>query len=322
MFNIHWLNLYAEFLQKFIEPLRPLRLVFDCSDGTTGLIISKLKFKNCEVKIINAEPDGNFPNHGPNPSKPKAIRALIAAVKDFQADLGVIFDGDGDRAFFTDDKNHLINPDAIARLLLHYLKPQKAIIDVRTGWLAKNIPDKNIKLIIAKAGYISIKKTIIEQKADFGVETSGHYFFVFPNLDAKRLVSQPSSTHRKTEKRFCFDSGVLTAITVINALSRLPYKLSDFVALLPLSYRPPEINFRKPFLSSVKFPQLLETIKSHFQKNALEISHLDGLTMEFADWWFNLRCSQTESCLRLNMETVNKQLFRKKFSRIAKFFKK
>lgn len=318
----NWLNLYTEFLQKFIAPSRPLRIVFDCSNGTTGLVLAKLKFKNCEIKIINSEPNGNFPAHGPNPSKPKAIGALAAAVKDFHADLGAIFDGDGDRALFVNDKNRQVNPDVIARLLLWELKPQKIVVDMRTGWLVKNLQTKNLKLATAKIGHFFIKKSISEKKADFGAEFLGHYYFVFPSSYTKQIIPLPSSSRREKKEKLYFDSGILTAITVINALSRLPYKLSDYIALLPSSYRPPEINFSLSLPAFSQPQQLLKSVESHFRKNALKISRLDGLTMEFADWWFNLRYSQTESCLRLNMETVNKQRFQEEFLQIKKFLKK
>src|SRR3990167_6992312 len=182
--NYEFINIYSDFLKKNLNPQKKLKVIFDCSNGTAGPILKQLTINNEQLTtyFINDKPDGNFPAHGPNPLKSGALKQLQNKVKKYKADLGIIFDADGDRVFFIDNLGRFINPDAIAKLLIWNLKPKKIIIDVRTGWL--------------------IKKMMRKTNADFAAEYSGHYYF----------------------KNFFFvDSGILAAIEIINAISKLPY---------------------------------------------------------------------------------------------------
>lgn len=142
-----------------------------------------------------------------------------------------------------------------------------------------------------------------EEKADFGAEHSGHYYF---------------------KQFFYLDSGILAAIEVINALSKLPYKISDFVDLLPQYYRS-EIDIKYKVESIKDKENLLKKIEGKYlllnTKYLIRISHLDGLTMEFPEWWFNLRFSQTEPLLRLNVEAAEKSKLQEKVFRFKKLLK-
>jgi len=293
-----YFHLYFSFLKKFYSPNpdKKLKVVFDCSNGTAGLILEKFTTNHSKLKIyfINDKPDGYFPAHGPNPLKPGAVKQLQAAVEKNKADLGIIFDADADRVFFVDDKSRFIDPDAVARLLIWHLKPKKVIIDVSAGWLVKKL-----KIIESKVGHYFIKQKMRKENADFGAEHSGHYYF---------------------KEFFGLDSGILAAIEVINAVSRLPYKLSDFVEFLPKYYRS-EINLKCKAESIKHKENLLKKIEGKNlllnAKHLIRISHLDGLTMEFSDWWFNLRFSNTEPLLRLNVEAksqfkLQEQIFKLK----------
>jgi len=334
-----FLETYSKFLQKFLKPRKPLKAVFDCSDGVAGLVLKKIKSPlNSQFIILNSNPDGNFPAHGPNPSKPGATKQLQAAVKKHKADLGIIFDADGDRMLCVDDKGRFVDPEASARLLIWHLKPNKIIVDASTGWLVKRgimnnelrIKNKkllpvihNSKFIIheSKVGQYFIKQKMRAENADFGAERSGHYYF---------------------RKFFGLDSGILAAIEVINAVSELPYKFSDFVDLLPKYFRKEtEVSLKR-----IKPVLLLKKIEKKYlllnTKYLIRTSHLDGLTMEFAPspledceanrfgeklsskgegWWFNLRFSQTESLLRLNIEALTKSKVQKEYSKLKKFIK-
>lgn len=304
-----YINIYADFLKKFLKPEKPLKVIFDCSDGTVGLILKKI-FSNCQLLItnyINADPDGNFPAHGPNPLKPGALKQLQNEVKKQKADLGVIFDADADRVFFVDNLGEFINPDIIARLLIWHLKPKKTIIDIRTGWqVRKLINSSTHQLTISRVGHYFIKKLMREIKADFSAEYSGHYYF---------------------KKFFYADSGILAAIETINAASKLPYKLSDFINLLPQYYRSSELNLK--FNSARNYAEhdtelrrIMGKIEQKFKKRVIKISHLDGLIMEFKDFWFNLRPSNTEPLSRLNIEAVSRKLLNQKIKELRKLFKK
>ncbi len=302
-----YIKIYSDFLKKFLKPERKLKVVFDCSNGVAGLILKELFKTNLLInyELINHIPDGNFPAHGPNPLKKDALNDLRSAVLKNKADLGAIFDADADRVFFIDNRGRFIDPDAIARLLILHLKPGKIIIDVRTGWLVRKrqAPSvkrqmSDVKSQMSKVGHLYIKKLMRKIKADFGAERSGHYYF-------KRGA-------------LYFDSGILTAIETINAVSRLPYSLADFNDLLPQYYRSGEINIRDANLQihANAANNLLKKIEKYFKSQntkykILNTNYLDGLTMEFGDWWFNLRPSNTEPLLRLNIEEANKKTLKK-----------
>ncbi len=303
------IKIYANFLNKFLKPAKSLKVVFDCSNGTTGLVLKKLlQTANCKLQtlLINATPDGNFPAHGPNPSKAGAMNQLKKEILSQKADLGIIFDADGDRVFFIDNKGKFINPDIIANLLIWRLNPKKVVIDVRTGWLVRKPTTYNQQLTTSRVGHYYIKKLMRKIKADFGAEQSGHYYFAFQNLGKGELY---------------YDSGILSAIEIINAVSKLPYKLSNYIDLLPQYYRSPELNLK------VENPkQFIKKIEKYYKSKTtdyklLTTNYLDGLTMEFSDWWFNLRPSNTEPLLRLNIESNNKILLQQKIKELKSFIK-
>lgn len=288
-----YIKIYSDFLKKFLKPKRKLKVVFDCSNGIAGLIIKELFKTNSLInyKLINHIPDGNFPAHGPNPSKKGAFKDLRSTILKNKADFGAIFDADGDRAFFIDNLGRFIDPDIITRLLIWQLKPQKTVIDVRAGWLVKKLTTNNLRFTTSKVGHLYIKKLMRKIGADFGAERSGHYYF---KRDA-----------------LYFDSGILTAIETINAVSRLPYSLADFNDLLPQYYRSGEINIKRQ--TNIKYQKLFKKIEKYLKSQntkfkTLNTDYLDGLTMEFDNWWFNLRLSNNEQFLRLNIEADNKSV--------------
>ncbi len=321
MKNENCVKIYADFLGKFLKPQKRLSVIFDCSNGTSGLVLKKI-FSNHQLLItnyLNNKPDGSFPAHSPNPLEKGSLDDLRSAVKKHKADFGVIFDADADRVFFVDNFGRFVNPDVIARLLIWHLNPRKAIIDIRSGWLVKKIQNSKIKnqkyhhlwrdpvrmlgeskfkIYKSRVGHYYIKKLMRKIDADFAAEYSGHYYF------ASRSFG---------EGKFYFDSGILTAIETINAVSKLPYKFSDFIDLLPQYYRSGELNFR-----IANKEKLIEMIEKKYKAGA-KISKLDGLTMEFPDWWFNLRPSNTEPLVRLNIEAQSKKLLNQKIKEFKKF---
>ncbi|MEK9154576.1 MAG: hypothetical protein AAB596_00680 [Patescibacteria group bacterium] len=307
------LEIYTNFLKKFLNPHKKLKAVFDCSNGTTGPILKQLTSKNLRLTtyFINNEPNGNFPAHGPDPLKKNAMSDLRLAILHHKADLGIIFDADGDRMFLMDDCGRFINPDVTAKLLIWRLKSKKIIVDVSTGWLIRRgitnnesgINNKKINPIIhnskfiiqSRVGHYFIKNLMRKKNIDFAAERSGHYYFSHQNPGEEKLY---------------FDSGILAAVHIINAVSKLPYKLPAFNDLLPQYYRSGEINIKGNAGS------LIKKIEEQYKNQALKISHIDGLTMEFnspaGEWWFNLRPSNTEPLIRINIETTSKALLEKK----------
>lgn len=296
---INYVNKYVNFLRRFIRLGRPLTAVFDCSNGTAGPVLKKLTADSRQLTayFINEKPDGNFPAHGPNPWASGAMRQLQREVVRRKADLGVIFDADGDRVFFIDDRGRVVDPDAVSSLLIWRFRPAKFIVDARSGWLVKKHQVGSIgsRAIESRVGHYFIKKLMRREKSELGVERSGHYYF---------------------KKFFYMDAGIMAAIETINAVSRLPYKLSDFCDLSPVYYRSGEINF-----TVRNADRLLKEIEKKYGKSASKISRLDGITLEFGWGWFNLRLSNTEPLVRLNLESTDRELFHKELREIKRLIK-
>lgn len=298
-------NSYIKFLSKFLYPERSLKIIIDCSNGAAGPIAKKV-FKNNKLlnfRIINRSADGNFSAHGPDPLKGNAFKNLSSLVLKQRADLGVVFDADGDRAFFADNYGRKINPDAITRLLIWRLKPKKMVIDARTGWLINQFKIENLKFKIftSKVGRYFVQKLMKKNNADFGAEHSGHYYF---------------------KKFYFFDSGIFAAIQVINAVSKLPYSLADFVDLLPVYYSK-EIDLK--IKEKKDYSAILKKIQNLYRKSAKTISHLDGLKMEMSGpsgkWWFNIHFSNTESVVRLTIESDSEKILAVERKKLVKLLK-
>jgi phosphomannomutase len=290
---------------------------------------------NSKFIILNEKPDGNFPGHGPNPLVKGATEQLKKEVKRVGADLGVIFDGDGDRVFFVDNRGRLINANEIGYILTRMFKPPYVVGEV-SSWRLKNIrrsdlqnieKDYNKKLnigrsdlqklvCISRVGHYFFKKLMREKKATLGLEHSGHYYF---------------------KDFFYCDAGIFAAIHIINFISGLKTDLANWLDKLPKYYRSGELNFRidgtnarKSNLQNIKknviktsiwggrTSKILKTIEKKYKNQARSISKLDGLTIEFSNWWFNLRPSNTENLLRLNMEATNKKVLDEKLREIRR----
>ena len=291
-------EIYAKFLRRFLKLKAPLRVVFDCSNGTTALIIKKLRnleIDKLEIKLINDKPDGNFPAHGPNPMAENALNDLERAVKKYRTDLGVIFDADGDRVFFVDDKGKEIHSDIIAGLIAeNFFGP--VILDIRSGYSAREpLSRAKRKVVDSRVGHYFIKKMMKNKKINFAAELSGHYYF---------------------RDFFYCDSGIFAAIQALNQASDIKQKgssLSRYADSLPGYFSSGEINFRVENKQS-----LLKKIESRYKKQAKKISHLDGVKMEFDDWWFNLRPSNTEDVLRLNLQAKREGVYKSKLKEVKK----
>jgi len=297
---------YANFLRKFLKPIRQVRgkpkrklkVIFDCSNGTTGIIIKNLvsSIQNLEAILINDRPDGNFPAHGPNPLAPGAADQLKKEVLKQKADLGVIFDADGDRVFFADNRGRWVDPNEIAYILMQLFKPPYVIGIVSSRRLKKLSGAKSAsggrKVFISRVGHYFFKKLMREKKASLGLEHSGHYYF---------------------QNFFYCDSGILAAIEVINFVSGLKTDLAGWLDGLPPYYRSGEINFEVRDKEKV-----LKAIEKKYKNSAGKIFKLDGLTLEFNWAWLNIRASNTEPLLRLNIEATSKKLLNEKLKEIKK----
>ncbi len=312
-----YLKPYADFLRKKFSLRVPMRAVFDCSNGTTGLILKELirelritnneLWRNSKFIILNSTPDGNFPAHGPNPMVKGALNDLKKAVLRNGADFGAIFDADGDRVFFIDDRGREVPADAVLGLISQAF-PGPIVTDIRSGYLAKELIVAGRKKIIeSRVGHTFFKRLMRRRKCGFGGEISGHYYS--PLADGT-----------------FFDSGIAAAVYFANEVSELKMlggKLSEWLDSLPRYFRSGEINFQVDDKEEV-----MVKVERQFKRSAGKISKLDGLKMEFGnaarsealaeEWWFSLRPSQTENFLRLNLEAKDEKMFRRRLAELKR----
>ena len=283
------IRLYTKFLKKFLKPKKKLKVIFDCSNGTTGLVLEKLcrvnKFLDC--KFINQNPDGRFPAHGPNPLLKGSTRQLEEGIKKLGADLGIIFDADGDRVFFVDNRGRFVDSNEVGYILMQ-LFPPPYITGIVSGWRLK----QQKKTYISRVGHYFFKNLMREKKASLGLEHSGHYYF---------------------KKFFYCDSGILAALEFIDFVSGLKTDLASWLDKLPKYYRSGEINFEVSDKDKI-----LNRIEFIYKKEVKKVIKSDGLTMEFKDYWFNLRPSNTENLLRLNLEAKEKTVLNQRLSILYK----
>jgi len=308
---MNYTPIYINFLGKFFELRRPLKAIFDCSNGVAGLVLKKIVSKtplihNSKFIILNAKPDGNFPAHGPNPMYDEALSDLRKAIKKYKADFGVIFDGDGDRVFFVDDRGRRLSPDMSALLISKNFEGPILLSSTMGLVIRRRLRKDSKKFMDWKVGHYFMKRKMAKETIDFGAEHSGHFYF-------------GAKTRRN---KFYFDSGILSAIYFMNSVSKIDSKLSKWIDNLPKIYRSGEINFKVG-----DKPKAMKKAENFFKKRAKKISHLDGLRMEFAQglpaearrakaWWFSLRPSNTEDVIRLNLEAEDKKIFQNKLSKI------
>ena len=274
-------DIYAQFLTGFADTRKPLTIVADCSNGTTGMVWRALSLPNITVHLINEEPDGNFPAHGPNPLAEGAADQIAAAVRKHGANLGVIFDADGDRAVFIDNTGRTLPSYVIAHLLFDDHKPPY-VLDLPTYYIMKFIKYERMRDIRAsQVGTRFIKTTMKQCGASTAAEYSGHYYF---------------------SDFFFSDSAILAVIKILNALSHLPQSLAEFYDSLPtVQIANFDIQLNKDST------EVLKELETAFGDKAQGKDYLDGLVLEFSDWWFLARASNTEPLLRIFLAARNKQ---------------
>lgn len=256
------------------------RIAVDAGNGMAGAILPQVLPKlPIEAEAMYFEPDGTFPNHEANPQKHENLKDLIEVVKNNHYDFGIAFDGDGDRAAFVDDKGRpVLGTDVISIVAKYYLEryPGAEVVhDVRTSRATQElIREWGGTPVRTKAGRVYIGKVVRERNAPFGGETTGHLFFK-ENYDA--------------------DSGLIAALTLIQALAESGKKLSELVDEYRRYTMAPEINLEVEDKDGA-FQHLREAFAD------AEQDELDGLTVNYDDKWFNLRASNTEPVMRLNAE--------------------
>jgi phosphomannomutase len=266
-----------------------LKVAIDCGNGMAAVGLEPLLERlDLEVERLYFEPDGTFPNHEADPLKPENLRDLVAAVRRTGADLGVAFDGDADRAVIVDNAGVPIPSDLMTALLARRQLERKpggrVLYDLRSSRAtAEEIEAAGGVAEMSRVGHSFVKAQMRKVDAIFAGELSGHFYFRFsPTLVA--------------------DDGVAAFVAVLDLLASENRPLSEIVAPLRRYSASGEINRRVSDIET-----LLEEIRSE-HADAPVVSQLDGLLVRYPDWWFNLRPSNTEPVLRLNVEADNESL--------------
>jgi len=288
-------DVWPSFVEKVLsfvdlEAIRPLRVVVDAANGMAGVMLPPVLERLPQLTVTRCyfEPDGTFPNHEPNPLLPENREFIVAKVTEEAADLGVAYDGDADRCFFVDDTGEFVPGDfataLLAEAVLAKAPGEKVIYDVRASWAVPETIERAGGVALEnRVGHAFIKQRMRAEDAVFAGEVSAHYYF--------RGFSQA-------------DTGVVPFLVMLELVSRSGTALSELL-------RPYRERF---FLTGeintpvADVPLKLQELKERYAAQGGRVSHLDGLSIHFDDWHFNVRPSNTEPLLRLNLEALSEQL--------------
>ncbi len=292
-------NVWPGFVEKVlsfvdVDAIRPLRVVIDAANGMAAVMLPPVLERIPQLDAVRCffEPDGTFPNHEPNPLLPENRAFVMETTRNEGADLGIAFDGDADRCFFVDDTGEFVPGDfataLLATALLEREPGAKVIYDVRASWaVPEAIERAGGTPLVNRVGHAFIKQRMRAEDAAFAGEVSAHYYF--------RDFSQA-------------DSGVVPFLVMLEILSRSGRKLSELLA-----------PFRSQFFLTGEIntpvadvPLKLQELKERYASEGGRISHLDGVSVDFDDWHFNVRPSNTEPLLRLNLEALSAELMEEK----------
>ena len=276
---------YAEYLKKLVDisDIRPLKVVVDAGNGMAGHTVPRV-FEGLPLKVVPLyfELDGTFPNHEANPIDPENLRDLQKAVKEHNADIGLAFDGDADRCFVVDERGEIVSPSVLTALIAARelaREPGAAVIHnlITSRAVPELISEHGGTPVRTRVGHSFIKAKMAETNAVFGGEHSGHFYF----------------------RDFWFaDSGMLAALHTLAALGHDERPLSEVLHEFSRYAASGEINSEVHDQSAAT-----ATVRNVYaERTGVTFDELDGLTVAAEDWWFNLRPSNTEPLLRLNVE--------------------
>jgi phosphomannomutase len=285
---------WAEKVLSFVDSsaIAPLRVVIDAANGMAGAMLPPV-LERLPIRPVKCcfELDGSFPHHEPNPLLPENREFIIGRVREERADLGVAFDGDADRCFFVDDTGEFVPGDfataLLARAILEKEPGARVIYDVRASWAVPDtIEAAGGIALVNRVGHAFIKQRMRKEGAAFAGEVSGHYYF---------------------RDYFQADSGVIPMLLLLELVSRKGTPLSAILAPFRDRYfLTGELNTP---VADVALK--LQELKERFGPEG-EVSHLDGISVTAADWHMNVRPSNTEPLLRLNLEARSAQLMERK----------
>jgi phosphomannomutase len=293
--TLHQRDVLADFAAHVLSlvdrtVIRPMKIAVDAGNGMGGRIAPAV-LGQLPVKIVPLyfELDGRFPHHVPNPIERENIRDLQRAIAEHRADLGIAFDGDADRMFILDERGHFVGGDIVTALVAKTLLRKHPGARIVYNLICSRAVPETIEReggvpIRSRVGHSFIKALMRQHDAIFGGEHSGHFYF---------------------RDNWYADSGIIAALTVLELLSREGVNVSQAVEPIDHYVRSGEIN-----LEARDIPAVLRALEQRFADG--EIDHLDGLTVNYPDWWFNARPSNTQPLLRINIEATTPELLRQK----------
>lgn len=306
--EINILDNYIKEVRQFIKfPFKKLKIVMDAGNCMAGLSLEKV-FEDTELEIVSlyTELDGNFPNHETNPKIEENQKDLKKKIFEEKADLGFMFDGDADRFYAFDRNGEVIAPSFVSALIGRYMvrnySGNKTIIEVRTSNVVKDLVESiGGEVLIVKPWYVMIKLALDKNPdAVFGSETSGHYLF---------------------RDFYKIDDGILAALTFLQAISVEEKDIDTILDELRKKYFViEETNFN--FESIEKQQEKLVEMEEYYKNKNEKIEKIDGLSVFFSDWHFNLRSSETEPVLRLNMEANSQELMEEKTKELSNIIRR
>ena len=296
-------NDYLSFQKKFLPDISSLNISVDCSNGMSSLFAEKLFGE--KTHYINNKMDGSFPAHEPNPLDEKNCKQIEEEVLKNKSDIGIIYDGDADRVMFIDEKGRFIPADIVTAIIgSYYLSKEKGsvLVDIRTSKSTTEYLKKKgaTDVYIWKVGHAFAKMKIREKKCIFGGELAGHYYF---------------------RDFFNCDSGILASLLVLQIIVQLKKdnkKLSSLVEEIVVYKNSGEINFKL----ERKKEAVSEIYDKYSKLNPNSILDFDGYRIEFDDWWFNIRLSNTEPYLRLVVEAKTDEELQEHFSELKNIIQK
>ena len=275
---------YGEHVRKSAKLGRRLRVALDLANAAGIYEARAFEGLDLEIVPLYGEPDGTFPNHEGNPLKHETLRDLQALVRQGGFDFGAAFDGDADRCGFVDETGEIIPMDlitaVIARDILKREGPSTIFYDLRSSWAVKEEIEANGgKAMMSRVGHAFIKQQMRENDAVFAGELSGHYYF---------------------RDNYVAESSSMALLAIANIVSNGTKTLSEIVK--PLRRYSPSGEINTKLTDRAAATAVMQTLKDRYGAQGGRVFELDGVSVEFPDWWFNVRCSNTEPLLRLNLE--------------------
>lgn len=286
------IDIYSEHIRSYFRPAgqRKLKVIIDCANamGILEMKVFEGLADHLEIETIYGELDGSFPNHEANPLKVETMDALRKKIVETNADVGIAFDGDADRCGFVDDQGTVIPMDLITALIAQDMLSEQqgnVLYDLRSSRAVREaIIEAGGNPIMSRVGHAFIKQQMREFNAVFAGELSGHYYF---------------------KENYNAESSSMAAIRVFNLMLKTGLSLSSLIKPLHRYFHSGEIN------SQVKDKDAaMQSLADEYSDGS--ISWLDGIMVEYPDWWFNVRPSNTEPLLRLNLEASTQELMEAK----------